>query len=243
MKKFGLIGESLKHSFSQQFFTNYFEKNQIEATYENLEFSNKEELSVFFQSAIKDYSGLNVTIPYKETVLPFLTELTPEAKAIGAINTIKINGDQLIGHNTDCFGFHQMIKPFLNNQHQKVMILGTGGASKAVEYVFKTIGIDCIFISQNKKGDAIFNYSDINNYMVDACKCIVNTTPVGMFPHENEQIPFPYEYLTNQHLVIDLIYNPKETLFLKAAKEKDCIILNGETMLREQALAAYTFWN
>lgn len=243
MNKYGLIGEKLSHSFSKSFFTEYFSKNEIEASYENLEFSSEKELLDFLSTDVFNFRGLNVTLSYKEIAFRAMDEITPEAKAIGAINTIQVRDHRLIGHNTDCYGFQQMIKPFLDNNHHRAIILGTGGASKAVEYVLKKIGIDCIFISREKSGKTIFTYSDINQYMLDACKCIVNTTPVGMFPNSTEMIDLPYEFLTEKHLVIDLIYNPEETIFLKKAKEKGCISLNGLTMLHEQALAAWDFWN
>lgn len=243
MKQFGLIGKSLKHSFSKDFFGNYFVEKEINATYSNLEFQTEDELAIFFKEAIFNFEGLNVTIPYKETVIPFLSELTDEAKAIGAVNSIKISGNKLIGHNTDAFGFHQSIKPFLTNKHEKVLILGTGGASKAVAYIFRKIGIDVLYISQSKTGNLIFPYEAINEYMLKACKCIVNTTPVGMYPNLKECVLFPFEFLTDEHLVVDLIYNPEETLFLKQAKENNALTLNGLTMLKEQALESWRFWN
>ena len=149
----------------------------------------------------------------------------------------------LIGHNTDAYGFHQSIKPFLTNQHEKALILGTGGASKAIAFVLKNIGIDIFYISHSKTGDRIFPHNAVNDHMLRACKCIVNTTPVGMFPNEQQMIDFPYQHLTADHLVVDLIYNPEETLFLKAAKERGAMTLNGLTMLKEQALEAWKFWN
>lgn len=243
MIKFGLIGQKLEHSYSQSFFREYFQKNKIDADYLNLEFPSNNELETFFKEEIFEYKGLNVTIPYKESVLQCIDELTTEATSIGAINTIKIANNTIIGHNTDCFGFHQMIKPFITSQHQKAMIIGTGGASKSVAYVLKSIGIDVLFISRKKVGKNIFEYSDINKYMLQACKCIINTTPVGMYPNNQECIKFPFEFLTSEHLVIDLIYNPEETLFLKKAKEHNATILNGQTMLREQAFESWKFWS
>lgn len=240
---FGLLGKSLKHSFSENFFSNYFSDKGINADYKNIELASEADLEVFLKKDIYKFKGLNVTIPYKETVIPFLHELTPEAQKIGAVNTIKIENSKLTGHNTDAYGFHQSIKPFLTNQHEKVLILGTGGASKAIAFVLKNIGIDIFHISHSKAGDRIFPYNAVNDHMLRACKCIVNTTPVGMFPNEQELIDFPYQYLTADHLVVDLIYNPEETLFLKAAKEQGAMTLNGLTMLKEQALEAWRFWN
>ncbi|HRO75423.1 MAG TPA: shikimate dehydrogenase [Crocinitomicaceae bacterium] len=242
-KHFGLIGQSLKHSFSQNFFTEYFEKKSISAAYQNVELENADDLHAFFQKDIFNFSGLNVTIPYKEIVIPFLTTLTPEAQAIGAVNTIKIVDNQLIGHNTDAFGFHQSIKPFLTNQHEKALIFGTGGASKAVAYVLKKIGIEVLYVSQSKTGNLIFPYDAVNEYMLKACKLLVNTTPIGMFPNVHESIDIPYHFLTPEHLVVDLIYNPKETQFLQQAKNQNSMTLNGLTMLKEQALESWKFWN
>ncbi len=241
--QYGLIGKSLQHSFSKDFFTRFFEEKKIDASYQNLEFDTAKQLEHFFKEDIFQFKGINVTIPYKETVLPFLDELTEEAQQIGAVNTIQVKDNQLIGHNTDAFGFHQSIKPFLTNRHDKALILGTGGASKAVAYVLNNIGLDILYISRSKTGNLIFPYEAINEHMLQACKCIINTTPVGMFPNENETIHIPFQYLTPEHLVIDLIYNPKETLFLKNARLQGTMTLNGLSMLKEQALAAWRFWN
>jgi len=241
--RFGLLGKTLKHSFSKDFFEKYFSQEKINASYENIEVDSSENLRLFFQNDIFRFRGVNVTIPYKESVLPFLDELTPEAMEIGAVNTIKVVDTKLIGHNTDQFGFHQAIKPFLTNQHEKALVFGTGGASKAVAYVLKNLGIDVLYISRSQKGNMIFSYDDINQYMLNACKLLVNTTPVGMFPQVDEILPLPYEFLSPQHLAVDLIYNPQETLFLKQAKTQGAMTLNGMTMLREQALEAWRFWN
>lgn len=240
---FGLIGKSLTHSFSKDFFTSYFTKNQIQAEYKNLEFATSDDLTHFLSEKAFQFKGLNVTIPYKETVIPFLHQLTPEAHEIGAVNTIRIQDRQLIGHNTDAYGFHQSIKPFLTNQHEKALILGTGGASKAVAYVLKQLGVEVLYISRTSKAANTFSYQDVNEYMLKACKLIVNTTPIGMFPKEQELIDIPYQYLTSEHLIIDLIYNPEETLFLQKAKDNNALTLNGLSMLKEQALEAWKFWN
>jgi shikimate dehydrogenase len=239
IKRYGLLGETLKHSFSKSFFTNFFEQNGINASYENFELKSKEEIKSLLQQPL---SGLNVTIPYKETVIEFLNELSPEAQAIGAVNCIQFNNGKTIGHNTDGYGFHQSVKPFLTNKHERAIVLGTGGASKAVVYVLKQLGIDCIFISRNPKGENQFGYSDINEYMLNACKLIVNCTPVGMFPNVDEYIELPFEHLTADHLVVDLIYNPVKTQFLQKSEAAGAQILNGETMLKQQALMAWKIW-
>lgn len=240
MRKYGLIGKSLSHSFSTKFFNSKFQQESIDANYELLEFNSVEQLHGFLKH--NDFSGFNVTIPYKEEVIPFLDELSTEAKNIGAVNCIVKNEGKLIGYNTDAFGFKQSIKPFLTNLHERALILGTGGSSKAVEFVFKSIGIDCVFVSRSPK-EGQFSYSDINQHMVNACKVIVNCTPVGMYPNVNETLDFPFQFLTKEHLIIDLIYNPVKTKFLEKAEENNAQILNGESMLKEQALKSWELWN
>lgn len=239
MMKFGLIGKTLGHSFSQRFFEDYFAKNEIDASFSNFELAEIDEIKAVFESGV---SGLSVTIPYKESIIPFLDEVTEEVRKIGAVNCIQFKNGKTIGHNTDVYGFHQTIKPFLTNQHERAIILGTGGASKAVKFVLERIGIDCIFISRNPKGEKQFSYEEINSYMLNACKLVVNTTPVGTFPNVDDQIEFPFSFLTDKHLVVDLIYNPAETQFLKHSKEFGATIMNGETMLKQQALKAWEIW-
>lgn len=241
MYKFGLIGKSLSHSFSKSFFENYFSANNIEASYDNFEFQNTDELNEFLSR--KEVLGCSVTIPYKEQIIPFLDVLSEEAKEVGAVNCIKLENNSWIGYNTDVFGFRQSIKPFLTNKHEKALVLGTGGASKAVAYALKQIGIDVLFISRNPKNKNEFSYGDINEFMLKACKLIVNTTPIGMYPAIEDCVEFPFEYLTEEHLVVDLIYNPEETIFLKKSKENHATILNGSSMLKEQALKSWEIWN
>ncbi len=240
MKNFGLIGESLVHSFSKTFFESYFKENDIEGAYSNFEINSINEIKTILT---KDIQGLNVTIPYKEEVIPFLDGLSDEAKAIGAVNTIEFENGKTIGHNTDAFGFHQSVKPFLSNQHERAIILGTGGASKAVEFALNSIGVDVIFISRKPKGNNQFSYTDINSYMIDACKLIVNCTPVGTYPNFDEEIDLPYDSLTENHLVVDLVYNPPKTILLRKAEKQGAIALNGYSMLKEQALRAWSIWN
>lgn len=176
MKTYGLIGRSLGHSFSKSFFEYYFRENGIDATYENYELSSIDEVVDLFKQEI---NGFNVTIPYKESIIPFLDELSVDAEAIGAVNVVQVSNGKKIGHNTDAFGFHQSIKPFLTNRHERAIIFGTGGASKAVEHVLKSIGVDVIFISRNPEGSNQFHYNEVNHHMLQACKLLVNTTPVG----------------------------------------------------------------
>jgi len=238
--KFALLGKTLGHSFSKKFFTEHFAKTAIEATYENIELAD---ISDVKNVLTQDFNGFNVTIPFKESIIPFLDELSPEAKVIGAVNTVKLVNGKAIGYNTDAFGFQQSIKPFLTNLHDRALILGTGGASKAVAFVLKNIGIDVLYVSRNPSKPNEFSYTDINEYMLSACKLIVNTTPIGTFPNITESPIFPYQFLTAEHLVVDLIYNPSETLFLHQAKQAGATILNGESMLKEQALKSWEIWN
>ncbi len=241
MLKFGLLGKSLSHSFSKSFFTDFFLKNNIDGEYLNFEIPSIESISELFLK--ENLEGLNVTIPYKEEIIPYLDTLSEDALKIGAVNVVQFKNGFKIGHNTDAYGFHQSIKPFLTNLHERALIIGTGGASKAVEFVFKSLGIDVIFISRNPEKENQFGYNDINEHMLRACKVIVNCTPVGTFPNVEDCISFPFEYLTQDHLVVDLIYNPKQTLFLKKSKEFGATILNGESMLQQQALKAWEIWN
>lgn len=240
MRKFGLIGQSLSHSFSKSFFEKLFELQRIDAEYHNLEFLEIEEVTATLK---KGYHGLNVTIPHKETIISFLDELTDEARIIGAVNTIQFKDGKSIGHNTDSFGFHQSVKPFISNQHERAIIIGTGGSSKAVEFVLKSIGLDVIFISRNPIKGNEFSYEEINSYMLDACKMIVNCTPIGTFPNVGEEIYLPYEFLSEDHLVVDLVYNPPKTVFLRKAEKQGAIIVNGSSMLKEQALKSWSIWN
>lgn len=240
MLKFGLLGKNLGYSFSKKFFEAYFKKHAIEAQFDNYEIDSIENVSHVFQ---ENLSGLTVTIPYKEAIIPFLDELSDEVKAIGAVNVIQFKGGKKIGHNSDAYGFHQSIKPFLTFQHERALILGTGGASKAVAHVFNSLGIDVIFCSRNPKGPKEFSYELLNEYMVNACKVIVNCTPLGTFPTTDEYINLPFEYLTPEHLVVDLVYNPPKTTFLLKAEKNGATVLNGESMLKEQALKAWSIWN
>jgi shikimate dehydrogenase len=241
MHKFGLLGKTLGHSFSKPFFTEKFGREGIPATYENVEIPQIEDVTDILRNA--GFSGLNVTIPYKETIIPYLDELSEEAKAIGAVNTVEFRDGRTIGHNTDAFGFHQSIKPFLTNRHERALILGTGGASKAVAHVFRSIGVDVVFVSRTPQNAKEFPYEAINEHMLRACKVVVNCTPVGTFPNVEESVPFPFEHLTGEHLVIDLIYNPEQTKFLRESAAHGATTLNGLSMLKEQALKAWAIWN
>ena len=240
MKKFGLIGKSLGHSFSKAFFTSYFLENKIDASYENVEIESISSIKDVFQ---ENFSGLNVTIPYKEDVFPFLDEIDNVAKEIGAVNVVSFKNGQTIGHNTDAYGFHQSIKPFMTNQHERAIIFGTGGASKAVEYVLKKLGVTVIFISRTPKGKNQFSYKEVNEQMIRSCKLIVNCTPIGTSPSIDDCIDLPFSSLSESHLVIDLIYNPAKAKLLQKAEESGAMILNGESMLKHQALKSWEIWS
>jgi shikimate dehydrogenase len=241
MKRFGLIGKSLAHSFSPAFFKKYFEQNEIDANYELFELETIEKVKVILND--ESISGLNVTVPYKIEIIPFLDEIDPIAKTIGAVNVVAFKEGQTVGFNTDAYGFQQSIKPFLTFKHERALILGTGGASKAIEYVFKQIGIDVLFISQNPEGKPKhFSYEEINEHMLNACKVVVNCTPIGTYPNIDECVEFPFQFLSSDHLVIDLIYNPAKTKFLIEAEKNGATILNGESMLKEQALKSWEIW-
>lgn len=239
MKRYGLVGRSLGHSFSRSFFTAFFADHGIDAVYENLEILSESSLP---QVLAQDFAGLNVTIPYKEAILPFLDELSEEAKQIGAVNVVAFQGGRKIGHNTDAYGFHQSVKPFLTNRHERALILGTGGASKAVIFALKQIGIDVVLISRNPV-DGQFSWEDINEHMLNACKLVVNCTPLGTWPNVEELPEIPYQYLTGEHLLVDLVYNPSHTQFMKEGQRVGATAMNGESMLKLQALKAWEIWN
>lgn len=260
MKLFGLIGYPLTHSFSKKYFTEKFEKLGLtDHQYELFPLENINE----FPKLIADNPGLvglNVTVPYKESVIPFLNELDETAKAVGAVNTIyltpstpsplrgtppTLGGEfKLVGYNTDIMGFAQSVKPLLHPHHERALILGTGGAAKAVAYVLKGLGIQYYFVSRDKK--SLINsltYAELNEAVFNACKLVVNTTPVGMYPNVDEAPALPYQYFTSQHLAYDLVYNPAETKFMQLAAQQGAHVVNGLNMLHFQAEAAWKIWN
>ena len=245
---YGLLGKSLNHSFSKSFFNEKFKKEQINAIYSNFELSDLSTLrSIIEKHSIK---GLNVTVPYKELVLNYVDELDQTCEEVGSSNTLVpsyINNKlvSIKAYNTDTFGFHQSIKPFLKSHHEKALILGTGGAAKATAYVLKSLNIDVNFISRKTKPHSknIFHWNDLNEHMVFHHKFIINTTPVGMYPRNDETFSFPYHALTNKHFVYDLIYNPKQTIFLRKSMENKALTKNGFDMLIHQADKAWKIWN
>ncbi len=241
MAKYGLVGKTLGHSFSKSYFEEKFRNEGLDHRFENFELPDISAIDTVF--SISDLKGFSVTIPYKEQVLPFLDSVSEEAAEIGAVNCVTLRNGFKTGYNTDAFGFHQMIKPFLTNEHERALILGTGGASKAVAYVFRQIGLDVLWISRNPSGEKQFPYEAINEHMLRACKVVVNCTPVGTFPDVETCVPFPFECLTEAHLCIDLIYNPEETKFLRESRLRGAATLNGLSMLKEQANKAWEIWN
>lgn len=241
IKNYGLIGKSLSHSFSKKYFEEKFKNESIEScTYNLFELANINEIKTLITE--NNLSGFNVTIPYKETIIPFLDELSDEAKAIGAVNTVKIVNGKLRGYNTDVFGFKQSVKPFIENNHEHVLILGTGGAAKAISYVLTKMGIKTLFVSRNPNAEQI-SYTQVNEYVMKFHLLIINCSPVGMFPNSSEKPAIPYVYLTDKHTLIDLIYNPIETEFIKEGKKIGCNTVNGLSMLQQQAEESWRIWN
>ena len=243
MEVYGLIGKTLKHSFSKGYFEQKFKEQKIEdIEYRNFEFGHINEVKVQL-SEIKDLKGLNVTIPFKSSIIPYLDEMDEISEKIGAVNTIKITDEgRWIGYNTDVYGFSTSLKPFLTNRHEKALILGTGGASKAVEYALKQLNISVVKVSRTKE-KADLTYGDLNEYVFKACKLIINTTPLGTWPNVEESPDIPFSFLSPEHLVYDLIYNPEKTLFLERAESAGATIMNGLNMLKLQAEKSWEIWN
>ncbi|MFW6309726.1 MAG: shikimate dehydrogenase family protein [Prolixibacteraceae bacterium] len=246
MEKYGLIGYPLTHSFSKHFFNEKFEKERINAFYENFELK---EISLFpdVVGNNPDLKGLNVTIPYKEQVIPYLDELNESARKIGAVNTIKINrsGETffLKGFNTDTYGFETSLKPLLKDYHKKALILGTGGASKALKYVLDKLGIKYISASIEELKQNEIRYEEVDENIIKERLLIINATPLGTYPKTETFPPIPYKFITDKHLLFDLVYNPEVTEFMKRGKEKGAAVKNGYEMLLQQALKSYEIWN
>ena len=244
MTRYGLIGYPLGHSFSAGFFNEKFQREHLDAVYENFEIPDISMLLEIINDH-QDIQGLNVTIPYKEQVVHLLHSVSEDAKAIGAVNVISISHKdgnlQLTGHNTDVIGFRESIKPLLKPTHQKALILGTGGASKAVNHALRTMGIETAFVSRSA-GKGSYTYKDLTPEMMQTFPVIVNCSPVGMYPHTDECPPLPYEAMDEGNLLYDLVYNPEETLFLQKGKHQGATIKNGLEMLHLQAYAAWDIW-
>jgi shikimate dehydrogenase len=244
MKKLGLLGKNISYSFSENYFTKKFKNQKIDAafSYENFDIQNIENFSTILKNN-PELIGLNVTIPYKEAIIPFLDELSENAQKIGAVNTIKISANgKLFGDNTDFFGFNKSLEPLLKPHHKKALVLGTGGAAKAVAFGLKKLNIDNIFVSRQEKENTI-TYNQIDAKTFDEYQIIINCTPLGTFP-KTELLPdIPYQYFTSKHIAFDLIYNPEKTEFLKNAENNGAITKNGYDMLVFQAEKAWEIWN
>ena len=242
--KFGIIGKDISYSFSRNYFQEKFKKLGLNNYhYYNFDIPEIEEFPFLLYHREDEFRGLNVTIPYKEAIIKYLDEVDPEAQKIGAVNTIKVNDDnQLIGYNTDAHGFQKSIEPLLKNHHNKALILGTGGASKAIAYVFKKLNIAYKFVSRNEIED-MFTYEMLDAEIMGEYTIIVNCTPVGTHPNIENAPPIPYQYVSDKHLLYDLIYNPAETKFLQKGKKHGASIKNGLEMLELQAEKAWEIWN
>ncbi|APY12079.1 shikimate dehydrogenase [Seonamhaeicola sp. S2-3] len=244
MNKLGLLGKNIAYSFSRTYFKSKFEKEQItNTTYENFDIESID----LFPSIIKNtknLKGMNVTIPYKEVVIPFLDKINKKAAKIGAVNTIKVTKKgKLVGYNTDYYGFKKSIEPHLKSHHKKALILGTGGASKAIAYSLKKLGISFQYVSRKQSQGVGFTYQTLTTEDIKNNTVIINCTPLGTFPNIEECPNIPYNGITNKHILFDLIYNPEESTFLKHGKEKGATTINGLKMLELQAEKAWAIWN
>jgi len=244
MKTYGLIGFRLSHSFSKKYFTEKFIKEGIkDCVYENFQLDTIKEFTALVNTDA-NLKGFNVTIPYKEEIIPFLHELDSAAKEIGAVNVIKVEDDgRLIGYNSDYYGFKDTLEEFISSgKHHKALVLGTGGAAKAVVTALKHLKIPYQYVSR-KNGPGILSYDELNEQTIKEHTIIVNTSPLGMYPDIDSYPNIPYEFLTSDHYLYDLVYNPEETVFMKKGAEKGAHVLNGLPMLIGQAEKAWEIWN
>lgn len=250
MRVFGLIGYPLLHSFSKKYFIEKFENEKIqEVKYKNFSINSINLFKDILETEI-DISGFNVTAPYKEQIIPYLDELDEVAKEIGAVNCIKIerqenNKKKLIGYNTDYYGFAESLKKHINSNIKQALIFGTGGAAKAVAYGLKTLNIEYTFVTSKKEklNSNTISYDTLNLGIINKNLLLINATPLGIFPNINEKPNIPYNCITKEHFLFDLIYNPEETLFLKEGKNKGATIINGYEMLKFQAEKAWDIFN
>jgi shikimate dehydrogenase len=246
MNKYGLLGYPLTHSFSKRYFTEKFEKENIKSTYQNFEIDSIKKLPNVIKNN-PEVTGLNVTIPYKEQVIPYLDSLHDAAREVNAVNTIRVIriGDKVIlhGYNTDTYGFENSLKPLLKPHHKKALILGTGGASKALKYVLKKLDIDFISASIEELKENEIRYEQIDSKMMAERTLIINATPLGTYPKTDTYPNIPYKFLTDKHLLFDLVYNPELTQFMAKGKEKGAVVKNGYEMLLLQAKRSYEIWN
>ena len=239
-KIYGLIGKNINYSFSKNFFNNKFENEKINAVYINFDIKKIEEFKTIVTE--NNISGLNITIPYKESIINQLDYVDPTAKEIGAVNTIKFHNNILSGYNTDYLGFYTSIKNIVNS-NTKALILGTGGASKAIAYTLKILKIKYLFVSRSKKNKNYINYNEISKEIINKHNLIINCTPLGTFPEINQIPQIPISLITNRHIVYDLIYNPSKSLLLKKSEENGATIINGYQMLENQAMESWKIWN
>ncbi|MEO9513806.1 MAG: shikimate dehydrogenase [Flavobacteriaceae bacterium] len=239
--RYGLLGKDISYSFSQTYFTKKFEDSGLwNHSYENFDIPNID----FFNAIIsqKNIKGCNVTIPYKEQIIPFLKDIDPKAKQIGAVNTIKFTPNGLKGYNTDAYGFKKSMQPFLKPHHTKALILGTGGASKAIRFVLEELGISYSYVSRTKRKNQ-FTYEELTKEIIESHTLIINCTPLGTAPNIDQKPPIPYSCLGENHFLFDLIYNPEKTTFLKLGHQKGATTCNGLKMLRLQAEKSWEIWN
>ncbi len=243
-QEYGLLGYPLAHSFSRDFFSKKFDVECIDAAYLNFEIPTIEQLPHVLATHPL-LCGLNVTRPYKEVVMPYLQHIDAAAQRVGAVNVIKFarEGDSLslTGYNTDVIGFSQSLQPLLQPHHTHALVLGTGGASKAVCVALEDLGIAYTYVSRTAANDRL-SYTDLTPQVMQHYKLIINATPLGTYPHTEEQPPLPYELIAAQHLCYDLVYNPAETQFLARAKAQGAVTKNGLEMLQLQAVAAWDIW-
>jgi len=240
MDKYGLVGRDISYSFSKNYFENKFTEEEISAKYQNYDLPNLADFREIVAHE-KNLKGINVTIPYKQSILPFLDQLDEQAAKIGAINTIQIKNKKLVGYNTDCFGFMKSLFPLLEKQHKEALILGTGGAAKAVAHALRSLGIAYTFVSRNPTKNDL-SYQQVNEEILSNKFLIINCTPLGTFPNVEEAPNIPYEFLGRRHLLYDLIYNPSLTTFLANGKNKGCKLYNGQKMLEYQAERSWEIW-
>ncbi len=240
MIKLGLVGKSLKHSFSEKYFDNKFKKESINASYQNYEIDDISKIRTLFDD--NNLEGVNITIPYKESVIQYLDEVSLVAKAIGAVNTVNLENGRLVGYNTDYIGFANSIKPHLHQKHERALILGTGGASKAIKYVLDSLGIKYLFASTTKSSSNVFSYNEINNHLLKFHLFVINTTPLGTYPDTSDKPNIDYNGITEHHFLYDLVYNPSETSFMTEGMKKGAMVMNGYDMLKIQAEESYKIW-
>lgn len=243
MNTYGLLGYPLGHSFSRKFFTEKFAREGIDAEYINFELPSLDGYRELLR-ANPNLRGHNVTIPYKQQIIPFLHQLSPEAAAIGAVNVVKVTAEgQLIGYNSDVIGFTQSIRPLLQPHHKRALILGTGGASKAIYYGLKEkLGMEEILFVSRRPAPSVLTYTALTPSLINDYPVIINCTPCGMYPQVDESPNLPYEAMTPRNLLYDLVYNPETTRFMQRGAAKGAVVKNGLEMLVLQAKASWTFW-